>query len=83
MDEKIAKLWHWHENLQSVLNDIREAQGLLIKAMKESDNEKTKSILNNLSALIEVVNDNLNFSADFLNSIKADSMAQELKNKLD
>ena len=29
MDEKIAKLWHWHENLQSVLNDIREAQSLI------------------------------------------------------
>lgn len=29
MDEKIAKLWHWHDNLQSVLNDIREAQALI------------------------------------------------------
>lgn len=29
MDEKIAKFWHWHENLQSVLNDIREAQALI------------------------------------------------------
>ena len=29
MDEKIANLWHWHENLQSVLNDIREAQALI------------------------------------------------------
>ena len=29
MDDKIAKLWHWHENLQSVLNDIREAQSLI------------------------------------------------------
>ena len=29
MDDKIAKLWHWHENLQSVLNDIREAQALI------------------------------------------------------
>lgn len=29
MDDKIAKLWHWHENLQSVLNDIREAQTLI------------------------------------------------------
>ena len=29
MDEKIARLWHWHENLQSVLNDIREAQSLI------------------------------------------------------
>lgn len=67
---EIAKLWHWHKNLQSVLNDIREAQGLLIKAINESDNEKAKSMLDNLSALIEIVNDNLNFSADFLNSIK-------------
>ena len=29
MDEKIAKFWHWHDNLQSVLNDIREAQALI------------------------------------------------------
>lgn len=29
MDDKIVKLWHWHENLQSVLNDIREAQALI------------------------------------------------------
>ena len=29
MDEKIAKLWHWHDNLQSVLNGIREAQALI------------------------------------------------------
>lgn len=29
MNEKIAKLWHWHDNLQSVLNDIREAQTLI------------------------------------------------------
>lgn len=29
MSEKIAKLWHWHDNLQSVLNDIREAQALI------------------------------------------------------
>lgn len=73
MSDKIAKLWHWHDNLQSVLNDIREAQGLLIKAMKESDDEKAKNMLNNLSALIEITNDNLNFSAEFLNSIKAEN----------
>ena len=29
MDEKLAKIWHWHNNLQSVLNDIREAQALI------------------------------------------------------
>ena len=29
MSDKIAKFWHWHENLQSVLNDIREAQALI------------------------------------------------------
>ena len=29
MSDKIAKLWHWHDNLQSVLNDIREAQSLI------------------------------------------------------
>ena len=29
MDDKIAKLWHWHDNLQSVLNDIRETQALI------------------------------------------------------
>lgn len=73
MDEKLAKIWQWHHNLQSVLNDIREAQGLLIKAMKESDDEKAKNMLNNLSALIEITNDNLNFSAEFLNSIKTEN----------
>ena len=29
MDEKLAKIWKWHHNLQSVLNDIREAQALI------------------------------------------------------
>ena len=29
MDEKLAKLWQWHHNLQSVLNDIREVQALI------------------------------------------------------
>ena len=29
MDEKLAKIWQWHHNLQSVLNDIREAQALI------------------------------------------------------
>ena len=29
MDDKIAKLWHWHDNLQSVLNDIRQAQAVV------------------------------------------------------
>ena len=29
MSDKIARLWHWHEDLQSVLNDIREAQALI------------------------------------------------------
>ena len=29
MDEKIAKLWHWHDNIQRVINDIREAQALI------------------------------------------------------
>lgn len=29
MDEKLAKIWQWHHNLQSVLNNIREAQALI------------------------------------------------------
>ena len=29
MDEKLAKIWKWHHNLQNVLNDIREAQALI------------------------------------------------------
>ena len=64
MSEKIAKLWHWHENLQSVLNDIREAQALI----KREDVSKFITRL-----------DNLITKADKL----ADSIAQELKNKLD
>ena len=63
MDDKIAKLWHWHENLQSVLNDIREAQ-VLIKR------ENMSEFITRLDKLIT--------KADSL----ADSMAQELKNKL-
>ena len=35
MDDKIAKLWHWHDNLQSVLNDIREAQALIKREGKK------------------------------------------------
>ena len=64
MDDKIAKLWHWHDNLQSVLNDIREAQALI---KRENANE----FITRLDELIT--------KADSL----ADSIAQELKNKLD
>ena len=64
MDEKIAKLWHWHDNLQSVLNDIREAQALIKR-------ENMGEFITRLDELIT--------KADSL----ADSIAQELKNKLD
>ena len=64
MDDKIAKLWHWHDNLQSVLNDIREAQALIKR-------ENADEFITRLDELIT--------KADKL----ADSMAQELKNKLD
>ena len=64
MDEKLAKIWKWHYNLQSVLNDIREAQALIKR--------------DNASELVTRI-DNLITKADSL----ADSMAQELKNKLD
>ena len=64
MDEKLAKIWKWHYNLQSVLNDIREAQALI---KRENANE----FITRLDELITKA-DNL-----------ADSMAQELKNKLD
>ena len=36
MDEKLTKIWKWHYNLQSVLNDIREAQALI---KRENANE--------------------------------------------
>ena len=64
MDEKIAKLWHWHDNLQSVLNDIREAQALI----------KMEDVGEFITRLDELIT-----KADNL----ADSIAQELKNKLD
>lgn len=64
MSDKIAKLWHWHENLQSVLNDIREAQALIKR-------ENADEFITRLDELITKA-DNL-----------ADSIAQELKNKLD
>ena len=63
MDEKLAKIWQWHDNLQSVLNDIREAQALIKR-------ENADEFITRL--------DNLITKADSL----ADSMAQELKNKL-
>ena len=64
MDEKLAKIWKWHYNLQSVLNDIREAQALIKR--------------DNASELVTRI-DNLITNADGL----VDSIAQELKNKLD
>ena len=64
MSDKIAKLWHWHENLLSVLNDIREAQALIKR-------ENADEFITRLDELITKA-DNL-----------ADSIAQELKNKLD
>ena len=64
MDDKITKLWHWHDNLQSMLNDIREAQALIKR-------ENMSEFITRLDELIT--------KADKL----ADSMAQELKNKLD
>lgn len=64
MDEKLAKIWKWHHNLQSVLNDIREAQALIKR-------ENADEFITRL--------DNLITKADNL----ADSIAQELKNKLD
>ena len=63
MDEKIAKLWYWHDNLQNVLNDIREAQALIKR-------EDVGEFITRLDELITKA-DNL-----------ADSIAQELKNKL-
>ena len=63
MDKKLAKLWHWHDNLQSVLNDIREAQALIKR-------ENADEFITRL--------DNLITKADNL----ADSIAQELKNRL-
>lgn len=64
MDGKIAKLWHWHENLQSVLNDIREAQALIKR-------DNASELITRLDELITKANS------------LADSIAQELKNKLD
>ena len=64
MSDKIAKLWNWHENLQNVLNDIREAQALIKR-------ENADEFITRLDELITKA-DNL-----------ADSIAQELKNKLD
>ena len=64
MDEKLAKIWKWHYNLQSVLNDIREAQALI---KRENANE----FITRLDELIT--------KADSL----ADSITQELENKLD
>ena len=45
MDEKLAKIWKWHDNLQSVLNDIREAQALIKR-------EKADEFITRLDELI-------------------------------
>ena len=45
MDEKLAKIWKWHHNLQSVLNDIREAQALIKR-------EKADEFITRLDELI-------------------------------
>lgn len=49
MDEKLAKLWQWHHNLQSVLNDIREAQALIKR-------ENTDEFITRLDELITKTN---------------------------
>lgn len=64
MDEKLAKIWQWHHNLQSVLNDIREAQALIKR-------DNASELVTRIDELITKAN-NL-----------ADSIAKELKNKLD
>lgn len=49
MDEKLAKIWKWHHNLQSVLNDIREAQALIKR-------ENTDEFITRLDELITKAN---------------------------
>ena len=68
MDEKLAKIWKWHYNLQSVLNDIREAQALIKR-------EDVGEFITRLDELIT--------KADNLANNIANNIAQELKNKLD
>ncbi len=55
MSDRIAKLWHWHENLQSVLNDIREAQALI----KRDDVGEFITRLDNLITKADNLADNI------------------------
>ena len=55
MDEKIAKLWHWHDNLQSVLNDIREAQALIKRENADEFITRLDELITNSDSLSYII----------------------------
>lgn len=55
MDEKIAKLWHWHDNLQSVLNDIREAQALIKRENADEFITRLDELITKADSLADII----------------------------
>lgn len=59
MNEKIAKLWHWHDNLQSVLNDIREAQALIKRENTDEFITRLDELITKAESLAETLENEL------------------------
>lgn len=59
MDDKIAKLWHWHDNLQSVLNDIREAQALIKRENTDEFITRLDELITKAESLAETLENEL------------------------
>ena len=55
MSDKIAKLWHWHENLQSVLNDIREAQALIKRENADEFITRLDELITKADSLADII----------------------------
>ena len=62
MDDKIAKLWHWHDNLQSVLNDIREAQALIKRDNASELATRIDNLITKADSLADSMAQELNIS---------------------
>lgn len=59
MDEKLAKIWKWHHNLQSVLNDIREAQALIKRENTDEFITRLDELITKAESLAETLENEL------------------------